>query len=110
MTIKEFNQKYLLDFKVNEYDPINLEFTINTIDRKTLQPTLDIKRERLEVPVEWLMDKMDEEFENQRNPDTFRTQFYGNTKRKLINNILLKNNIKGFDALQLDNDISFLFQ
>lgn len=110
MDIKEFNKKYILNYSVNESHPVNLEFALETIDRTTLQPTLDFKKLKNETPVEWLSDKIGEEILEGRHPEKFRVSFYDNVKRKLINTLLLKNRIKGFDPLNTDESVDFLFR
>ncbi len=110
MDIKEFNKKYILNYSINETHPENIEFTLETIDRKTLQPSLDFKRLKSETPVEWLSDKIGEEILAGRNPGKFQTNFYDNVKRKLINTLLIKNRIKGFDALNTTQSIEFLLK
>ncbi|NIJ46308.1 hypothetical protein FHR24_002792 [Wenyingzhuangia heitensis] len=110
MDIKEFNQKYILNYTVNESHPENIEFTLETINRKTLQPTLEFKRLKSETPVEWLSDKIGEEILAGRSPAKFQTSFYDNVKRKLINTLIIKNRIKGFDALDINVSIDFLLR
>lgn len=110
MTIQEFNKKYLLSFLVNEMHPTKIEFSLSTINRKTLQPTLDYKKEKSDVDVEWVMEQFENEIAEGRHPEKFKTQFYTNSKRKLINNLLLKNNIKGLDAMNTDHEVDFLFK
>ncbi len=110
MDIKEFNTKYILNYTVNETHPENIEFTLETIERSTLRPTLNFKRLKSETPVEWLSDKIGEEILAGRNPSQFQTSFYDNVKRKLINTLIIKNRIKGFDALDINQDILFLFR
>lgn len=110
MDIKEFNKKYILNYNVNESHPENIEFTLETINRNTLQPTLDYKKLKSETPVEWLSDKIGEEILAGRNPGKFQASFYDNVKRKLINTLILKNRIKGFDALNTNESIDFLLR
>ncbi len=110
MDIKEFSKKYILNYNVNETHPENIEFTLETINRTTLQPSLDYKRLKSETPVEWLSDKIGEEILAGRNPSKFQTNFYDNVKRKLINTLFIKNRIKGLDALDTSESIDFLFR
>lgn len=110
MTIQEFNKKYILNYNVNETHPENIEFTLETINRNTLQPTLDFKKLKSETPVEWLSDKIGEEILAGRNPGKFQTGFYDNVKRKLINTFIIKNRIKGLDALDVNASIDFLLR
>ena len=110
MTIQEFNKKYILNYNVNETHPENIEFTLETINRATLQPTLDFKKLKSETPVEWLSDKIGEEILAGRNPGKFQTSFYDNVKRKLINTFIIKNRIKGLDALDVNASIDFLLR
>lgn len=110
MDIKEFNKKYILNFNVNETHPENIEFTLETIERATLQPSLDFKKLKNETPVEWLSDKIGEEILAGRNPSKFQTSFYDNVKRKLINTLIIKNRVKGFDALNTEESVDFLFR
>lgn len=110
MDIKEFSQKYILNYNVNESHPENIEFTLETIDRKTLQPSLDFKKLKSETPVEWLSDKIGEEILAGRSPAKFQTSFYDNVKRKLINTFIIKNRIKGLDALDTGVSVDFLLK
>jgi len=110
MDIKEFNKKYILNYTINENDPNTIEFSLETIDRRTLQPTLDIKKLKSETPVEWLSDKIGEEILAGRNPGQFQTSFYNNVQRKLINTLLIKNRIKGLNALDTTLSIDFLLR
>lgn len=110
MDIKEFNKKYILSYNINETHPDNIEFSLETIDRRSLQPSLEYKKLKSETPVEWLSDKIGEEILAGRNPGKFQTSFYDNVKRKLINTLLIKNRIKGFDALNTEDSIDFLFK
>lgn len=110
MDIKDFNKKYILSYNINETHPENIEFTLETIDRATLQPSLEYKKLKSETPVEWLSDKIGEEILAGRNPGKFQTSFYDNVKRKLINTLLIKNRIKGLDPLDTNEDITYLFR
>ena len=110
MTIIEFQKKHLLSFKVDDMHSDKIEFTLNTIERTSLKESLIYKRLRAEVPVEWLRDKIEEEINAGRNPGKFQDSFYDNQKRKLINTLLLKNNIKGVDAMDLSTDVNSLFK
>lgn len=110
MDIKEFNQKYILNYNVDETHPDNIEFVLETIERRTLQVSLTYKRLKSETPVEWLSDKIGEEILAGRNPGKFQTGFYDNMKRKLINTFLIKNRIKNFDPLDTNQEIDFLFK
>ncbi|MDO6738043.1 hypothetical protein [Wenyingzhuangia sp. 2_MG-2023] len=110
MEIKEFNNKYLLNFSINESHPENIEFGLEIINRNTLQTTLDYKKLKSETPVDWLTEKIGEEILAGRHPEKFKTSFYENVKRKLINTLIIKNNLKGFNALDTNESVEFLFR
>lgn len=110
MDIKEFNKKFFLNFNVDEEQKENIEFELTTIDRNTLQPTLTYKKIKSETPNDWLQEKIGEEILAGKKPDVFINSFYDNTKRKLINTLIIKNNIKGIDVLDLNVSIDFLFR
>lgn len=110
MEIKEFNKNYFLHFKIEEEKRVKLEFELEAIDRNTLEPTRTYKKLKTETPLDWLQERIGEEILAGRHPEAFINSFYENTKRKLINTLVIKNNIKGVNPLNTQENLDFLFQ
>lgn len=108
MEIKEFNKNYFLHFKIEEEE--KLEFELETINRNTLQTAGVYKKLKSEASLDWLQEKIGEEILEGRHPESFINSFYENTKRKLINTLLIKNKIKGLNPLDTKENVDFLFQ